>query len=93
MQFLMIGLLKEEAGPIPQDVQQQTNEFLGQPLMNITTAGELRNERGERAGMMIIVECADRAGAEDFLKNSPYLQARLYGEVRIFEYQPEVGAL
>lgn len=93
MQFLMVGLLKPGAEAIPQFVQQRTNDFLAQPVIDIATAGELLDKDGKRAGMMIMVTCMERAEAESFLRESPYLQAGVYDEIRIFEYQPEVGAL
>lgn len=93
MQFLMVGFLKPGAEVIPQLVQQRTTDFLAQPILDIATAGELLDGQGKRAGMMIMITCVDRAEAESFLRESPYLQAGLYDEFRIFEYQPEVGAL
>lgn len=93
MLFLMIGLLKPEVHEIPQKVQRRVNDFLGQPVINIRTAGALRNHEGTRAGMMIIVDVEDRRTAENFLAGSPYREAGLYESFRIFEYASEVGGL
>jgi uncharacterized protein YciI len=91
MQFVWLGFLKADAGPIPQDVQQQTNDFLEQPYIPIKSVGALRDEAGHRAGMMMIFEVEDRAAAEALVKNSPYLIAGLYEDHRLYEFQNEVG--
>lgn len=93
MLFVLVGLLKPEIHSIPQEVQQQVNEFLGQPYVDIRSAGALRDASGERAGMMIMVDCPDREHAESFLATSPYLGAGLYAEANVFQYASEVGAL
>lgn len=91
MMFLMMGMLKPDVRMVPQDIQKLTNDFLGQPLIAIRTAGALRDDTGERAGMMLIVELDDRSAAERFMNDSPYLQAGLYEDVRVLQYTPEVG--
>jgi hypothetical protein len=91
MLFVWMGFLKDPAGPVPQSVQQLTTEFLGQPFIDIQAVGPLRDERGKRAGMMMIFEVEDRAAAETFVKGSPYLDAGLYEDHRLYEFQSEVG--
>jgi uncharacterized protein YciI len=91
MLFLMIGLLKPNVNAIPQDVEQLTNDFIGQPLVAIRTAGVLRNAAGERVGMMILIELEDQAAAEQFMCESPFLQADLYKDVKVLGFTPEVG--
>ena len=49
MMFVWMGFLKEDAGPIPQDVQEQTNDFLQQPYISFQSVGPLRDENGRRA--------------------------------------------
>jgi uncharacterized protein YciI len=91
MLYAWIGYLKPNAGPIPQSVQQLTSDFLGQPSIKIQSAGPLRDADGKRAGMMMIFEHDSREGAEKFVADSPYLQADLYEDHRLFEYVNEVG--
>jgi len=91
MQFVWMGFLKADAGPVPQDVQQQTNDFLEQPYIPIHSVGPLDDEAGRRAGMMMMFEVEDRAAAEALVKSSPYLKAGLYEDHRLYEYQNEVG--
>jgi hypothetical protein len=91
MLFAWMGFLKANAGPVPQDVQQQTTDFLSQPYIDIQSVGPLRDEHGRRAGMMMIFDVTDRAAAEAFVQTSPYLDAGLYEDHRLYEYQSEVG--
>ena len=56
MLYAWIGYLKAGADPIPQSVQQETTDFLGQPSIKIRTAGPLRDESGKRAAMMMVFE-------------------------------------
>ena len=91
MLYAWMGFLKDPAGPVPQSVQQQTSDFLAQPYIDIRSVGPLRDEKGNRAGMMMIFEVADRAAAEAFVEGSPYLEAGLYEDHRLYEYQSEVG--
>lgn len=91
MLFAWIGFLKPGADHVPQSVQQQTNDFLQQPYIAIRSVGQLRDEHGKRAGMMMIFEVEDRAAAEALVENSPYLKAGLYEEHHLFEYLTEVG--
>jgi uncharacterized protein YciI len=91
MLFAWIGFLKEDGGPVPQAVQLQTTDFLSQPSINISSAGQLRDKEGRRAGMMMIFEVEDRSAAEAFVRESPYLDAGLYENHHLFEYLNEVG--
>lgn len=91
MRFVWIGFLKKDAPPVEQDVQARTIDFLQQPFIDIQNAGALRNEAGERAGMIMIFEAENRTAAQTLVRESPYLQAGLYGEYHLFEFQNEVG--
>jgi uncharacterized protein YciI len=90
MLYAWIGRLKPETD-VPQSVQQQTTDFLAQPLIEIRYAGPLRDASGQRAGMLMIFERNDRESAEKFVANSPYLLAGLYEEDGLYEYANEVG--
>ena len=91
MLFAWMGFLNPDAGPVPQSVQQQTTDFLSQPYIDIAYVGPLLDAGGGRAGMMMIFDIADRAAAEAFVKTSPYLDAGLYEDHRLYEYRSEVG--
>ena len=91
MLFAWIGFLRADAGPIPQEVQEETNDFLQQPYIPLKYVGALRDKAGNRAGMMMIFEVDDRHAAEVLVESSPYLKAGLYEDHRLYEYQDEVG--
>jgi uncharacterized protein YciI len=89
MLYAWIGFLK--SGQIPESVQVQTSDFLSQPLMTIHSAGQLRDSSGNRTAMMMIFEDESREAAERFVATSPYLQADLYEQHCLYEYDQEVG--
>jgi uncharacterized protein YciI len=91
MLYAWMGFLKPGDDSVPQEVQQQTNDFLAQPFIGMKFVGPLRDKDGRRAGMMMIFEIEDRAAAETFVNDSPYLKAGLYEDYRLYEYQNEVG--
>ena len=89
MQFVWMGFLK--SGEIDPALQQQIGQFLEQPYIPISSAGALRNARGERAGYLVIFEAESRAAAEALVHESPVRNAGLYSEYHLFEYQNVVG--
>jgi uncharacterized protein YciI len=91
MMFVWMGFLKEDAGPIPQDVQEQTNDFLQQPYISLQSVGPLRDENGRRAGMMMIFDVDDRSAAQALVESSPYLRAGLYEDHKLYEFESEIG--
>jgi uncharacterized protein YciI len=90
MLFAWMGFIKPGAEMIPQDVQQQTNEFLQQPYIPILSVGPLCDD-DRRAGMMMIFEADDRVVAEALVENSPFLKAGLYEQHHLYEYRNEIG--
>ena len=88
MLYAWIGFLKPGAETIPQEVNQQTSDFLQQPYVPIHSAGPLC-EGDRRAGMLMIFEAADRAAAEALVETSPYLRAGLYEQHHLYEYPNE----
>jgi uncharacterized protein YciI len=54
-------------------------------------AGPLRDASGKKAGMMMIIEEESREAAEAFVKESPYRDAGLFEDMRLYEYDNEVG--
>jgi len=91
MLFAWMGFLKPGDETIPQDVNQQTNDFLQQPFLPIHSVGPLCDENGRRTAMLMIFEANDRAAAEALVENSPYRRAGLYERHHLFEYRDEVG--
>ena len=91
MLFALIGFLKPDV-QIPQEVNQQTSEFVQQPFINIHSWGPLCDEHGHRAGMMMVFEIDDRPKAETFIQNSPYVKAGLYDHYQLYEYRNEGGS-
>ena len=91
MLFALIGFLKPGSGPVPASVQVLTTDFIGQPFIKIQSAGPLRDESGERAGMMMIFDAETREAAEAFINESPYLKAGLIDDHRLYAYDNEVG--
>lgn len=91
MLYAWIGLLRPDAGQVSQLVQQETTDFLRQPLIKIHAAGPLRGPLGERAGMMMLFEQESREDAEAFVTDSPFLRAGLYEDHLLYEYDNELG--
>jgi hypothetical protein len=91
MLYVLIGFLKDDAEPIPQSVQVQTSDFIGQPFKTVQSAGALRDASGKRAGMMMMFEDESREAAESFIKSSPYVQAGLFKDYLLYEYVDEIG--
>jgi len=90
MQFVWIGFLKAGIDAEP-GVLQEVSDFLQQPYIRIVSGGALRDDAGNRAGMMMIFDVADRSAADELVKNSPFLKAGLYEQHHLFEYQDEIG--
>ena len=91
MLYAWIGFLQPGIESIPPALQEKVTDFLAQPLIRIRLAGPLRDELGERAGMMMIFEHDSLASAKAFVDGSPYLAAGLYEDHRLYEFANEVG--
>jgi hypothetical protein len=91
MLYALIAYFKPDAGPIPPSVQVGVSDFIGQPFTKVRMAGPLRDASGKKAGMMMIIEEESREAAEAFVKESPYRDAGLFEDMRLYEYDNEVG--
>jgi len=91
MQFVWIGFLKDAARPIPQAVQMQVSDFIGQPFIEVSSVGALRNAAGEREAMMMVFEIEDRIAAETFVATSPFRDAGLYAHYHLYEFADQIG--
>ena len=91
MLYAWMGFLKADADPIPPELQQLATDFLSQPVIKIQLFGPLCDESGHRAGMLMIFEHDSHEAARNFVTASPFLQAGLYEEFRLYEYKNEAG--
>lgn len=91
MLYAWIGFLKPDAEPVSPQVQREISDFIAQPYIKIHAVGPLHDQSGQRAGMMMLFDIADRAAAESFIESSPYLKAGVYERHDLFEYRSEVG--
>jgi len=91
MLFVWTGFLKRGMEIIPASVEVESIDFLGQPLINIRAAGQLRDKSGKRVGMMIVFERDNFEEARAFVKDSPFLVADLYEDHQLFEFVDEIG--
>lgn len=89
MLYVWMGFLKSDR--IAPDLQQLATDFLSQPLIKIRLFGPLRDDSGRRAGMMMIFEDDSLEAARGFVMESPFLQAGLYEDHRLYEYVNEAG--
>ena len=91
MLYAWMGFLKADAGPIAPELQQLATVFLSQPFIKIRSFGPLCDESGQRTGMLMIFEHDSYAAAHSFVAESPFLQAGLYEDFRLYEYMNEGG--
>ena len=91
MLYVWMGFLKDAGATIPQDIQQQTTDFLKQPYIGIQNAGPLLDARGRRVGMMMVFDIESRTAVEALVANSPYMKAGLYEDHRLYEFHDEIG--
>ena len=91
MMFVLIGYLKPSSDPIPQAVQVQTTDFVGQPFIKIRSVGPLRDAAGKRVAVMMMFEHESREAAEQFANGSPYIRAGILEDHQLYEYDNEVG--
>ena len=90
MLFAWMGFLKPGADPIPQSVQQQTTDFLGQPYIDIQSVGPLRDaDRQARGDDDDLRGRGPREGAKHSSRAAP-ISWRPLREHRLHEYQSEV---
>jgi hypothetical protein len=90
MLFAWVGFLKE-GQQIPQEINQQTSDFVAQPYIDVHSFGPLYDEKGERAAMLMIFDIDDWTKAQKFVETSPYLKAGLYDRYHLYEYRNEAG--
>lgn len=91
MLYAWICFFKPNADAITPELQQLATDFLSQPVIKIHMFGPLRNESNHRAGMMMIFERDSYEAARSFVADSPFLQADLYEDYRLYEYANEAG--
>ena len=65
--------------------------YAGSFKAHIKLGGPLRNEAGEMAGSMLIMEFDDIAPARAFSADDPYVKAGLFQRVDITAFKPTLG--
>jgi uncharacterized protein YciI len=93
MQFALVGRFADGSETKHDAIHELFNEHLMQRTARARFGGPLYDQVGRRVGILMIIETADFAAAEAFLRASPYQQAGLYDQVEIHEIRPEVGGL
>ncbi|MCW3797607.1 YciI family protein [Sphingomonas sp. BN140010] len=93
MLFAIMGFYKPEAELHLADLQDEVNEFVGQPLKQIRVAGPLFDEHDRRMGNLMLVDAADFDEAKRLLGISPFYQHDLYERTIVTEFRIEVGKL
>jgi uncharacterized protein YciI len=63
----------------------------GHTAAQLRLGGPYLDENGNMAGSLMIVEARDRAEAEEFSKNDPYVRAGLFRSVEIRPYRITFG--
>jgi len=91
MIFAILGLFKEPKPDTEPGFEAALNEQLAQPFLRIVTAGYVRNDRGEPAGFLGLVEAASFQQANAFLDNSPFRRSGQYKDLWLGAYEQEVG--
>lgn len=91
MLYAWIGFFKPTVDKIPPPLERRATDFLSQPIIKIRSAGPLRDSTGKRTAMMMVFEHHGREEAESFVTDSPYLEADLYDDHRLYEYDDEIG--
>ena len=58
-------------------------KYLDSLCTALKAAGPFTNDEGQPTGSLVIIEAADRAGAEAIAANDPYAKAGLFAAVEI----------
>ncbi len=74
-------------------LHESFNEHIAQRRPRVRLGGPLRNEAGERVGVLILLDADSRRQAQAFLEASPYAKAGLYARVDVAALDLEVGSL
>lgn len=88
MQFVLYCVDKPDHAQVRADNRPDHLDYLKSKLDQIVIAGPLLAEDGERVrGSLLVIEVADRAGAEAFAAGDPYAKAGLFESVTIEGYR------
>lgn len=84
MQFVLYCVDKPDHAQVRADNRPDHLDYLNSKVDSILIAGPLLAEDGERVrGSLLVIEAADRAGAEAFAAGDPYAKAGLFESVTI----------
>lgn len=84
--FAIICTDKAEALQIRLDTRDAHLAYIKETGI-VQQAGPFINDEGQMCGSLVIIETADRAGAEAWAENDPYAKAGLFAKVRIEEWK------
>ena len=93
MQVLIMKLLRAGSAAEVARLQPDFTQHLGQPLLRIRAAGALRDEEGDEAGFMIVLETDSLEAARAYFGSDPFLDRGLYEQVHLLEFASEAGRL
>jgi uncharacterized protein YciI len=84
MNFVLYCIDKPGHGQVRADNRPAHLDYLKSKLDQIVIAGPMTNDAGDAVlGSMLVIEAADRAGAEAFAAGDPYAKAGLFESVTI----------
>ena len=69
------------------------SQHIRQPLLHIRFLASLLDGRGERSGLLMLMEADHRELVQSFLDQSPYSREGVYDGLEIDEVQIEAGSL
>ena len=83
MQFMAYCLDKPGALEVRMANRPKHAEYLTSHNDKIVYAGPLLDDKDSMMGSLLVLDLADRAAMDDFLKNDPYAKAGLFQSVSV----------
>ena len=83
MQFMAYCLDKPGALEVRMANRPKHAEYLTSHNDKIVYAGPLLDDKDAMVGTLLVIDLADRAAMDDFLKNDPYAKAGLFRSVSV----------
>jgi hypothetical protein len=83
MQFMAYCLDKPGALEVRMANRPKHAEYLTSHNDKIVYAGPLLDDKDAMVGTLLVIDLADRAAMDDFLKNDPYAKAGLFQSVSV----------
>ena len=83
MLFALLCTDKPGSLDLRMSVRPDHLKYLDSLCTALKAAGPFTNDEGQPTGSLVIIEAADRAGAEAIAANDPYAKAGLFAAVEI----------